>query len=479
MRVQLKKSSYGILSFLTLSLLISACGKSNKMANFVPAPQGNQQVIPTLDPFASGQPSNTSILAANLSVVAAPGQSANVGQVIYLFAYGSSGSSSNTYNFQFSSNSIGASFVGTSTGVQQVGVTSSGAGSVTVTVTTAAGTYSTGSITLNFTGSTMTPTSSPYSSCSIQGPYAISNYYSSGSPAYPQVGGSYYFSVQSNGSSYYGYGDQLKIVNVWTLDPSETGRYYNSWSQFWMTFNSAGSKTIYVRAQSQTTGAMCDAQITLNVSGGGYYPTPTPGPVPNSCGLDQGTSGQYCTMAIVYSYYFNGTSCQLNTGTNGCAPRGPFNSLSECQQAVAAGRCGGSSGGTPVTRQVSVDSRSTQWVDTGVDVSPSSAGYGSSLTVTTSGQIQHRVGAYSTADGVDSNAYQYCKVSNAQSFRNVALIGKIGVNGTPFLVGSYLNTSVTYSTGRLYLIVNDPGCASDNSGSFVANINFQRVQLMY
>jgi len=477
MRVQLKKSSTSILSFIALTILISACGRSNKMPQFVPAPQGTQTVIPTLDPFANGQVSSvTNLTVASLNVVAAPGQSANVGQVIYLFAYGSS---SNSYNFQFSTNSIGASFVGSSTGVQQVGVTSSGAGSVTVTVTTAAGTYSTGSIILNFTGSTTTPTSSPYSSCSIQGPYAISNYYSYGSAAYPQVGGSYYFSVQSNTSSYYGYGDQLKIVNVWTLDPTETGRYYNSWSQFWMTFNSAGSKTIYVRAQSQTTGAMCDAQITLNVSGGGYYPTPTPGPVPNSCGLNQGTSGGACTMAIVYSYYFNGTSCQLNTGMDGCAPRGPFNSLSECQQAVAAGRCGGSSGGTPVTRQVYVDSRSTQWVDTGVDVSPSNSRYyTSNLSITTSGQVNYGQGSYSSADGVGNTSYHACKAADGQSFRNIALIGKIGVNGAPFLVGSYLNTSVNYSSGRLYLIVNDTGCASDNSGSFVASISFQSLPFM-
>jgi hypothetical protein len=244
-----------------------------------------------------------------------------------------------------------------------------------------------------------------------------------------------------------------------------------------MTFNSAGSKTIYVRAQSQTTGAMCDAQTTVTVSGGGYYPSPTTGTV--GCGMLPATGLGYCSQVVTYSYFFDGVQCRQNMETNSCAAKGPFASMADCQQAVAVGRCGGSSGGSPVARQVYVDSRSTQWVDTGIDVSPSSAGYASSLTVTTSGQIQHRVGAYSTADGVDSTAYQYCKVSNAQSFRNVALIGKIGVNGTPFLVGSYLNTSVNYSSGRLYLIVNDPGCASDNSGSFVTNINFQRVPLVY
>jgi hypothetical protein len=477
MRVQLKKSSYGILSFIALTILISACGKSNKMAQFVPAPQGTQTVIPTLDPFANGQVSSvTNPIVASLNVVAAPSQSANVGQVIYLFVYGSS---SNSYNFQFSTNSIGASFVGSTTGVQQVGVTSSGAGSVTVTVTTAAGSYSSGSITLNFTGSTSTPVTSPYSSCSIQGPYEISNYYSYGSAAYPQVGGSYYFSVQTNSpyTGWMGAQEQLKIINVWTLDPTETGRYYNSWSQFWMTFNSAGSKTIYVRAQSQTTGTTCDAQITINVSGGGYYPNPTTGTV--GCGMLPATGLGYCSQVVTYSYYFDGVQCRQNMETNSCAAKGPFASMADCQQAVAAGRCGGSSGGSPVARQVYVDSRSTQWVDTGIDVSPSSAGYASSLTVTTSGQVNYGQGYYSSADGVGTTGYHRCKASDGQNFKNVALIGKIGVNGTPFLVGSSLSTSVNYSTGRLYLIVNDPGCASDNSGSFVANINFQRVPLVY
>jgi hypothetical protein len=249
-----------------------------------------------------------------------------------------------------------------------------------------------------------------------------------------------------------------------------------------MTFNSAGSKTIYVRAQSQTTGAMCDAQITINVSGGGYYPSPTTGTV--GCGLSAANTSPACLQGyyaqmVTYSYYFDGVQCRQNMETNSCAAKGPFASMVDCQQAVAAGQCSGGSGGTPVTRQVYVDSRSTQWVDTGVDVSPSSAGYASYLTVTTSGQIQYGGGAYATADGVDSTSYQYCKVSNAQSLRNVALIGKIGVDGIPFLVGSYLNTSVNYSSGRLYLIVNDPNCNSDNSGSFVANINFQRVPLVY
>jgi hypothetical protein len=470
MRVQLKKSSTSILSFIALTILISACGKSNKLGQFVQAPRGTQTVIPTLDPFANGQVSSvTNPIVASLTVVAAPSQSANVGQVIYLFA---SGSSSNSYNFQFSTNSIGASFVGSSTGVQQVGVTSSGAGSVTVTVTAAAGTYSTGSITLNFTGSTTTPTYSPYSSCSIQGPYAISNYSNYGSAAYPQVGGSYYFSVQSNTSSYYGYGDQLKIVNVWTADLTETGRYYNSWSQFWMTFNSAGSKTIYVRAQSQTTGTTCDAQITINVSGGGYYPNPTTGTV--GCGLGGATGLGYCSQVVTYSYYFDGVQCRQNMETNSCAAKGPFASMAECQQAVAAGRCGGNSAGTPVTRQVYVDSRSTQWVDTGLDLVPSAEGM--TLSITTTGQVQYGSGTYSTANGVGTNSYHACKVSNAQSFKNIALIGKIGINGTPFLVGTSMSTSLNYSTGngRLYLVVNDVNCASDNFGGFTATISTQQ-----
>jgi len=383
MRLQLKKSSYGIFSALALTLLISACGQSNKMASFVPAPQGTQTVIPTLDPFANGQVSAVSNpLVATLSIFPAPSQSANVGQVIYLFA---SGSSNNSYNFQFSSNSIGATFVGTSTGVQSVGVTSSVAGSVTVIVNSSVGGFASGSITLNFTGRTTAPVSSPYSSCSIQGPYAISNYYKYGSAAYPQVGGSFYFSVQSNTNSYYGYADQLKIVNVWTADPTETGRYYNSWSQFWMTFNSAGSKKIYVRAQSLTTGATCDAQITINVSRNGYYPSPTTGTL--GCGLGGATGLGYCASVVTYSYYFDGAQCQQYVGTSSCAAKGPFASMADCQQAVAAGQCGGTAGGTSVNRQVYVDARSTQWVDTGVDVSPSPNG--SSLSITTSGQVYY------------------------------------------------------------------------------------------
>ncbi|MFM8270187.1 MAG: hypothetical protein ACKN9V_08370, partial [Pseudomonadota bacterium] len=147
---------------------------------------------------------------------------------------------------------------------------------------------------------------------------------------------SYYFSVQKNSTSYYGYSEQLKIINVWTPDSSEIGRYYYAWDKFWMTFNSGGQKVIYVRAQSLTNGTICDAQLSIYVRES--YVDPTPGPVPptgGSCGMPSAFPGA-CFMQSPAGYYFNGSSCVQ--GYQPCTTM-PFQTLYQCQQAVSAGQC--------------------------------------------------------------------------------------------------------------------------------------------
>lgn len=467
MRQQLRQSTWQALVLISLIILVSACGSSKRGNLYSGAPTGNQNVIPTFDlpMIGAGSSQNTSIVNNLISVTAYPGLTVSTGTTVYVVP---SGGSSASYNFELLSNPIGATFVGGNQGVPHVGLTSSTPGSVSLRVTATSGGTSSAPTTIAFTGSTSSPVTS--SACRIEGPYAIS-----GSSS-PQVGGSYYFSVKSNldyVSDYqYGYSQNLKILNVWTLDSSEIGRYYYAWDKFWMTLNSGGSKTIFVRAQSLTSGAICDAQLTLSVAG--PYVTPTPGPVPGeSCGLTPATGLGYCSQVASYTYYYDGFQCQAIWTENSCRAKGQFQSLYACQQAVAAGQCSGGQG-TNVTRQVSVDSRSSQWIDSGVDVYPSAS---SILTITASGSISYNSSTYGASTGPNGFVTSFddqCKVPSARSFGRAALIGKIGVDGTPFLVGSNFSASVQYSSGRLYLIVNDANCASNNSGSFLATIQFQR-----
>lgn len=113
-----------------------------------------------------------------------------------------------------------------------------------------------------------------------------------------------------------------------------------------------------------------------------------------------------------------------------------------------------------------INSRSSNWTDTGISVDSAT-----SLTISVSGQVKYANSqwAYASPVGINFTRHQSCKAQGAGSFNNVAVIGKIGANGTPFLVGTHLNRSFDMR-GNLYLAVNDMNCRSDNSGSFEATI---------
>ena len=101
------------------------------------------------------------------------------------------------------------------------------------------------------------------------------------------------------------------------------------------------------------------------------------------------------------------------------------------------------------------------WPDTGVDVK-----VGDTLTIVTSGRVFFHFNEPYSCDANGISWWPYGLVDNR--FYHEALIGKIGINGTPFLVGTNFSSTVT-TAGRLYLVTNDTDRA-DNVGSFNSTI---------
>jgi hypothetical protein len=119
-------------------------------------------------------------------------------------------------------------------------------------------------------------------------------------------------------------------------------------------------------------------------------------------------------------------------------------------------------------RTTSVDTRITDWIPSGITVTK-----GKALQITASGTVNifNNASGFSTGPtGTSVPSAPTCKTSGGESFLYGALLGKIGKNGTPFLIGSSFLTSSAASSGELYLIHNDSNCAADNSGSFSVTI---------
>ena len=117
-------------------------------------------------------------------------------------------------------------------------------------------------------------------------------------------------------------------------------------------------------------------------------------------------------------------------------------------------------------RTTSVNATNSDWIPSGITVTK-----GKSFTVTATGTASFGVGFPGVGpNGVNSGAtYNYCKFTDTVSYYGGALLGKIGKSGTPFLIGTTFSTTAA-SSGELYLIHNDPNCATDNSGSFSVTI---------
>jgi hypothetical protein len=115
------------------------------------------------------------------------------------------------------------------------------------------------------------------------------------------------------------------------------------------------------------------------------------------------------------------------------------------------------------------------WTDTGVAVNA-----GQQLTVTTTGTMDYWTGGCpSTQNCVvtpDGLPWSFCAASLAGPYTDpglacFSLVGRIGIGGAPFQVGSSLTYTVPANTsGELYLGVNDNNYP-DNTGSWTATIN--------
>ncbi|MGH9222690.1 MAG: caspase family protein [Acidimicrobiales bacterium] len=104
------------------------------------------------------------------------------------------------------------------------------------------------------------------------------------------------------------------------------------------------------------------------------------------------------------------------------------------------------------------------WTDTGVDVRA-----GQTLEVTATGVVNTAVDIPNRSSPPDGIAGEENSENNVVGgTRHAAVIGRIGTNGQPFLVGSSLRRAAP-ATGRLYLGINDKGVAN-NSGQFDAKV---------
>jgi len=390
MKAQLRLSTPKLFILAVLAMSLASCGRSRR-GDFQPYEGGEGPVIPGVDLEQNDQ-DNASVsddaFGPELPIIAFPSATVQSGEVIFLAAQGSS--SQSRFDYSFEGGTPGEiSFLDNPIGVRFVRVRSSAPTTRTVTVrakpagvTSAIGT----TIRLEFTGSSI-PMPEPNSSCVIEGPY--------GSSA-PRVGQFAVFRVRNINR-----GLEPVITNVWTNDGSEQAYFYQNQQSFGIRFNSAGNKTLFIRALIGRT--RCDAQKTVIVS--------------------------------------------ENTSAN--------------------------------SRTVTLSSTSLTWVDTGVSVTA----YSSRLQVSASGLLTKGVLAcssgeacftlaeydiYPEGDSSDSS----CKASGGSAFNRFAVIGKIGENGTPFLVGSNLRGTPTQS-GRLFLRINTGSCGDRLEGSFTARVGLR------
>jgi len=164
-------------------------------------------------------------------------------------------------------------------------------------------------------------------------------------------------------------------------------------------------------------------------------------------------------------------TCTAGTCTDRCTSPSTFCLTSTGATSVAyeccttGQKCCGSSGClATTTTNFTVDVTQNVWVDTGVTIAT-----GTGVTITASGTVQWAgAGSTVTPNGVAAGVcYNFTSCSPATALCHMALIGRIGSSGTPFLVGSSYSGSP--GVGRLYLRQND-SCVSDNSGTFTGTI---------
>ena len=117
----------------------------------------------------------------------------------------------------------------------------------------------------------------------------------------------------------------------------------------------------------------------------------------------------------------------------------------------------------PRTSNVVVPSTEV-WTDTGIDVA-----VGDTLSIEAHGAITHSPGGpLLSPDGDPALAGHPSNVAGLEEANHAALIGRIGEDGAPFVVGRDRTISVEIE-GRLYLGINDVG-VDNNAGEFVGFI---------
>jgi hypothetical protein len=119
----------------------------------------------------------------------------------------------------------------------------------------------------------------------------------------------------------------------------------------------------------------------------------------------------------------------------------------------------------PITERIEVEvpvPAINLWTDTGVDLKPEDL-----LVIEAGGMISHgRSGAEFGPEGNDNPEVRANNVPGLEDENHAALIGRIGENGVPFVVGTDHGETVE-ATGRLFLGVNDT-LVEDNNGEFTA-----------
>jgi hypothetical protein len=122
-------------------------------------------------------------------------------------------------------------------------------------------------------------------------------------------------------------------------------------------------------------------------------------------------------------------------------------------------------------KQITISGNLLTWVDTLIDINTND-----DVDILSSGTIRwsSNPNAVSSPTGLILSSSDNCKMDGAESLPNFALIGKIGENGSPFLVGTNYTNSRIAANGRLYLTMNDVDCAVDNSGAYISNIRINR-----
>lgn len=120
--------------------------------------------------------------------------------------------------------------------------------------------------------------------------------------------------------------------------------------------------------------------------------------------------------------------------------------------------------------KTTVEVPSTQlWTDTGIDLR-----VGDILEITAFGSI--KPGQNTVLNGPEGNPDLDVptNVPGLEDENHAALIGRIGLEGVPFLVGPELSAHTVETDGRLYLGINDIG-VENNEGSFAAEVTVTRL----